>query len=759
MKHPAWMVGLLAVLATAGGAAPREAASSAPPDIESVVRDIRHESPRLFLNREMLEAIARDGLTPEQEAWARELQRRVKGYLPPLRLDEDRAAYLLSDEHGTKYVEGVAARVNEGPWGDYAAQAALAYLLTGERLYYDRAVEFLTHAADVWDLTRAGGRIPEGKAFGRLNGLSAYDWLYEHLPPAQRDTLGRSLFRSLYTFYRRWRPRPEVVQYASVGYIDTLMGWYLGLVFLDRGVPDVGDDQCLEMLRNEYAQYLNLFDTRFTHPDGIIITGAIGYYTQGLPIPFNFLDAWRSAFHDESFARYALHVAYCANYTLWNSIPTREAPFGGSRALLSHGWSDAYHTDNNLGMFHHYPLMRVPDLYAGLKDEIEYETLVALAQLQAPPDPARFLDTYDNWLTPASPLLMTVRKRPQTEIDAALARLPRARNFTDPAGQIFMNSGWSPEDTYALFVAGRQQFSRKHFDENHFSIYKKGFLAMDTGGRRGSPGHIATYYHQTIAHNCVLIRMEGEVEPSLWGENAVISSGGMNKNYGAQVRGFETNDRYTYIASDATRCYHEDKAAAVTRQFLFVYPDYFVVFDRVTSKRPDQKKTWLFHTQHEPVLEGDTFQAEHGEGRVFVRTLLPQAARVETIGGRGKEFWVGDRNWPVAKDWQALPPDKHLFGQWRVEVGSGQEREHEAFLHVIQVGDRAALQTMTGSRLIEEPGRAGVEFQAGAAAVRVLFATGGDMSGHIRVSEEGRPVLDRALAQDVMPQTGLALNP
>lgn len=42
-----------------------------------------------------------------------------------------------------------------------------------------------------------------------------------------------------------------------------------------------------------------------------------------------------------------------------------------------------------------------------------------------------------------------------------------------------------------------------------------------------------------------------------------------------------------------------------TRQFVFLKPDYFVVFDRVESTKPDLKKTWVLHTKSEPLVQGD----------------------------------------------------------------------------------------------------------------------------------------------------------
>ena len=659
-------------------------------------------------------------------------------------------------EGGTRYEAKNPPRVHDGNWGYCAARAALVYLLTGERKYYDRAVAFLSHAAGVYSVILENDRIPYGKAYGRLSALSAYDWLYNHLPQEEREALGKSLFTSLHAFYKHWR----AIRSGPVDiYTDNLLGWHLGLVFLHAGVEGADDEVCTQLLRDEYRLHLDIFDSLSAGPDGVYLYGALGYSSQNPQSEINFLDSWRSAIGG-SFARYFPKRIHMVEYLLWNTI----APTG--RPQLCYGWSDEYHTHNQLGRLHWHYLNRVADLYADAVAPTALDALTAIAQFQAPVDYQQFLSEKGGcWLTPASPLLMSPRICSEEEIGAALAGVPRARHFPDPVGQTFMNSGWGEDDTYALFIAGRQTHLRKHYDENHFTIYKKGFLALDSGarglgGRRDKTGwgHQVNYYYDTVAHNGVLIRMEGERFPGYGGTESVVNTGGMNQVHGAQVVAFETSDRYTYIASDATACYHEDKSEEVVRQFLFVFPDYFVVFDRVVSKSPDQKKTWLLHTQHEPAVLRDSFSADHREGRIFVRTLLPREPHSEKIGGPGREFWTGDRNWPVCKVLQHLTPEEHLFGGWRMEISSQQENQRELFLHLIQVGDRQQLDEMVASEIVENDTQVGLEFQVGNATVRVLFNREGEVGGYIRIEEGNTVLTDRALTRKVMKQTGMALT-
>ena len=155
-------------------------------------------------------------------------------------------------------------------------------------------------------------------------------------------------------------------------------------------------------------------------------------------------------------------------------------------------------------------------------------------------------------------------------------------------GQVFFRSGSGAGDTYALLMCGGMLEQHKHFDNNHFAIFKKGFLALDTGSRPHSL-HTQNYYPRTIAHNCILINMPGEQLPvyvdvgagggQRWGAPApeeedrpVPNDGGQYKLLGSEVVAFETKDEYSYAAGDATESYSPKKCKLALRQFVFLNP-------------------------------------------------------------------------------------------------------------------------------------------------------------------------------------------
>ena len=298
--------------------------------------------------------------------------------------------------------------------------------------------------------------------------------------------------------------------------------------------------------------------------------------------------------------------------------------------------------------------------------------------------------------------------------------------YFEGTGEVIMRSGTGENDTYALFVSGGKTSYHKHFDNNHFTIYKKGYRALDTGTRPEPGWHLSHYYARTVAHNCVTIRMPNEKMPEYWGGGAstenkfepIPNDGGQNNILGSVLKEKRITDDYVYLASDATKSYNSQKASLVVREFIYFYPDLFVVFDRVTSTDKNYPKTWLIHTINEPVMKGSREFSETSDGgKMICRTLFPANATLTKIGGSGKDFWSDGRNWPLPKltpqDYgynMNLPPANHpQLGHWRIEVSPQTASKEDLFMHIIQVGD-TALPDLPRTETFENTAQIGVRF-------------------------------------------------
>jgi hypothetical protein len=300
-----------------------------------------------------------------------------------------------------------------------------------------------------------------------------------------------------------------------------------------------------------------------------------------------------------------------------------------------------------------------------------------------------------------------------------LEELPRHRYFPG-VDQVVFRNGWDPGATRIEFDCGPYLAKHQHMDRNHFTIYHRGHLAIDSGAdyTDSESPHYLNYYRRTIAHNTMLVFDPNE--RFFWSENLLeaANDGGQrmdSSRFWNTLRSKEDWDRtrdlwdigrmkivdceaetnsaesYQYALGDATRAYSSHKIRTFTRQLLYLPEmDVLLLFDRVVSSNPSFRKTWLLHGVNMPWIEGAgaqsnngeerfgsaaRFRMEEGEGEILVHTLLPRDHVTARRGGSGFEFWTpGDacggqwgsgRNWPLEPaEGGTLPDDPGERAMW-----------------------------------------------------------------------------------------------
>ena len=325
----------------------------------------------------------------------------------------------------------------------------------------------------------------------------------------------------------------------------------------------------------------------------------------------------------------------------------------------------------------------------------------------------RFKDPYSAWILRRSGFVPQKWVLPVLEFlwndptviprDPALAtpaELPRQRFFPG-VNHLAMRSGWETGSTWIEFDCGPYFSKHQHLSQNHFSIYHRGHLAIDSGADytdTESP-HYLNYYRRTVAHNSILVY--DPQEHFFWSDNLwnAVNDGGQrmdSSRFWNTVRSMEEWCRmrelwevgamrvvdykagaYHYALGDATHAYSQKKMKRFTRELLYI-PDSNVlfVFDRVISTDPSFQKTWLLHGVNEPVFEkagktganGETdfggakeFLFRDDSGELLVHCLLPENRFVKKRGGQGYEFWTpGDAHggeWGTGKNWPLEPAE------------------------------------------------------------------------------------------------------
>ena len=704
------------------------------------ISNIRNDHPRLYFNNDIFQKIKHKALNEEREIFD---------------AMKSRVDLLVGKE-----IEFENPMIRDGTYsndhllGTKAAEAAFVFLVTEDERYLDLSKNLLVKVIEYYHLRFNAKLNVTWATASRISALAAYDMLYNHLSGEERKETGSSLFSAIYDMVpsdRRSLFFRESAGSPVTGFYGTrCLPWYAGLVFYKAGIDD---DLAEKLLIRGYDDYNLVLQHRsnIAGDAGGAASASLNYAMGRYPwAEWNFFHTFNSATGLDISKQWP-YVPYFLHYILWNWLP-------GDK---QYGYGDTDHITNDLPLGSmHIHLSQMIHFFGDTHPE-----LISLAKWMLPKTEKR-----QEELIPFARFLLT-----RTYYDITPKGPPEniryARHF-DNMGQIFLRSGSGDEDTYALFTAGGILAQHRHYDNNNFVIFKKGFLALDSGTRPEPGLHLPFYYARTEAHNCVTIKMSGEQMPRYWGlpslneqpEPPHPNDGGQNNRMGSEIVAFDENDHYVYIASDATESYHQDKSELVLRQFVFLPPDHFVIFDRVTSTNPEYEKRWLLHTAAEPTVNSDEFFTDHWEGRLFCKTLFPENGQLKKIGGPGKQFWSDDRNWPLPEltpdDWgyerrHRLPPDTlDLLGQWRIEVRPPKPLKDDIFLHLIHVGE-SSLKSMSNSRPLKEDRMVGVSFSRENREYEVMFATSNDAGGKITISENSRKIIEEEFTNQVKQQKGL----
>ena len=218
-------------------------------------------------------------------------------------------------------------------------------------------------------------------------------------------------------------------------------------------------------------------------------------------------------------------------------------------------------------------------------------------------------------------------------------------HYSPGPGYVYARSSWQEDATYFFFKCGDRFTSHQHLDNGHFLIAKYNELAGD-GGHYDSFGsrHDVNYHLRTIAHSTVLVHDPDEIWPGIRAGNVTNNDGGQHHNWPhhngdvrdaaawradsalydiADITAYEDNGSYVYVAGDCSKAYDQSKLDTFTRQIVYLRPDNFVIFDRVYKTHSYDSTIWQLQAMSVPSVDSTGLEIINGEGRLYVRTLMP----------------------------------------------------------------------------------------------------------------------------------------
>jgi hypothetical protein len=208
------------------------------------------------------------------------------------------------------------------------------------------------------------------------------------------------------------------------------------------------------------------------------------------------------------------------------------------------------------------------------------------------------------------------------------AELDPSEHF-DGIGWVSMRSGWTSNDVFAMFHSGNYYFGHQHHDQNSFTIHRSAPLAIDNGKYNVGP---PLYKTATRFHNTILVGDPGEDGSNSDGTAGQTGASPMYllsdpenslSNKGDIVR-YDRQPDFIYVVGDAGKAYSPARLNSFTRKFLYIMPNRFIVFDRVTTPTTRYPVRWMLQAITTPSLSGHDVTITNGGGRLFVKTLLPK---------------------------------------------------------------------------------------------------------------------------------------
>lgn len=180
-------------------------------------------------------------------------------------------------------------------------------------------------------------------------------------------------------------------------------------------------------------------------------------------------------------------------------------------------------------------------------------------------------------------------------------------------GSVFMRSAWAdPTATFAAVQCGEQFESHQHQEQGSFQIFRGEWLAP-TGNRFSRSGLQGSVQSKNNSH-------------FVDGSGAVQQIGLDYVSGKCSMAAVSHGSDYTYASMKMTPVYNGHPSVAKhEREFIFIRPSTFVVFDRVVAKSTSTKRVWSLNLPKAPAsISGDrlTFVGEKSN-RMDVHRVAP----------------------------------------------------------------------------------------------------------------------------------------
>ena len=264
--------------------------------------------------------------------------------------------------------------------------------------------------------------------------------------------------------------------------------------------------------------------------------------------------------------------------------------------------------------------------------------------------------------------------------------------FAEGLGRVLARTDWTADASWFTYKLSWSSIDHQQADGNMFEFYRQGeWLTKDRTGYGWNVG--STDYKNSVAiHNTIPkhsspddYRYINWTRGSQW--NYVNDGDG-------QILAKTFAKDYVYLLGDSTRLYNSTyegstDVAHASRSIIWLKPDFIAVYDRATSKSPNQFKRFWLNLPENASVGGKVITMTTAKGqKLFVSSLLPLSSTVTVEAAET----LGDE-----------PADADPI-KYRIKVEATGNPLSARFLHVLQ-GANAGASASSATLMQSETGK------------------------------------------------------
>lgn len=351
---------------------------------------------------------------------------------------------------------------------------------------------------------------------------------------------------------------------------------------------------------------------------------------------------WWERSTGESLANRTPHTLESMAWLMHNIVPTRDrlAPTGDHARDQTAMLFD-YHRDY---------LQKLISLYPN--ERISGSAKTMLAGSSVPAMTQHFMK-YSDFLYEDP----TIAARPLDELSTAY--------WGSGTGVFAMRNDWSTSSAYANFLCGARTESHAHRDNGSFVLFKGSWMAIDANIEGRSGLKLEEKYHNLVRFE----NSQGEVAEQRY-------TGSSSNNGGAcNMQAVMNTPLWAYASAQITPMYSANQVTKSEREFVFIKPSTFVVFDRAqVPANSAYRPIFTMNFPRSATVTGDTMRYVQGSNSLDVKRLSPNLAASRP------QFWSD-----MDPDFRTPPSNTSIPNSMsvRVDVRDSANGTSTEFLHVM----------------------------------------------------------------------------